>query len=230
MVQPCVDHQPGIDPEVGCPVPEKDGAMSVVELPRVQQRSNETKLRNGRQENLPVDFSREQGTSRTVVIHQLVAQRSTVVRQLSGGAQSQQVHGISDEKVEAEAESRETTVTKGLVQDSQVAETLVVFRETNICLTRRDMRLSIDQMVDTAMMLGVGILPRKVWDQQNLVHNESKEVIERLVGRESAFGIEETVRQQVYRRKHELNTHTPHRNTLGSYHVRIREQESRDQT
>jgi len=187
VVQPGVNHQPCVHPSVRSPVPQEDGTVANMELSRVKKRSNEGELRHCGEKNLIIDLSGKHGTAWAVMVSDAVVQRSAVVSQFARGTPPEQVNGITRNKVKPEAERSETTVSECLVQDCHVAKTLVVLSQTNILLARRHVRFAVNQMVHTAMVLCVGILPCKVRHEHNLVHDEAKEIVERLVRRKGAY-------------------------------------------
>ena len=75
-------------------------------------------------------------------------------------------------------EKSKGSITHGLVHYCVKAFTLVVFAESILLTSRRNMRFSVSQVVGSTMVLGMSVLPRKVWNQQCLMNDEADNVIE----------------------------------------------------
>mmetsp|Transcript_17827 Transcript_17827/g.44482 ORF Transcript_17827/g.44482 Transcript_17827/m.44482 type:complete len:408 (+) Transcript_17827:306-1529(+) len=187
VLQPSVQNQPGVGYHVGVPVPESDGKNSVLGWKHeVAQIGNLGNGGESRDKDFGANLSGKHGRVGAEVIGNASIQRLSLVVQLSCRGQSHQIQRPANVQVGPNLESRECTVSHGFMEDGIKRLALVVGTEAVFGGRRRNMRLSVCQMVRATVVLGVGVLPGKVRNQQKLVGKESKKVVPSLAGRESS--------------------------------------------
>ena len=186
VLQPGVEYEPGVGPHVGAEVPETDGEEAVVEAELEEE--GEGGQNGGRGEgDLSADLGGEHLGSRAVVVHELpVLEELAVVSEAAGRGHAHQVERPSDGEVGEDLEGGEGPVAHGIVQDGVEGLTLVVGTQTVLGAGGGNVRLAVDEVVGAAVVLGVGVLPGVVGDEEGLVHEEAPKVVEGLRGRKGA--------------------------------------------
>ena len=186
MLQPCVKHQPGIDKEVRVQVPEKDGHESVFHG-KVSKNAKRGDRGGSRHEDLGRPLLGEHGRRRSEVISDAPVERLTLVVELSSRSGTQQVERPANSQMRPDLEPGKSTISHGFVHDCIETLTLSILSKPVVFSSGRDVRLSVEQVIGSSVMLGVSVLPSKVRNQQELMHDESNNIVPSLRRRESSM-------------------------------------------
>ena len=184
MLQPRVQNQPSIGPEVGTPVPADDGHGTIF----VHGVAESAQCGNGgdrRGDNFTAQLFGEHGRVGAEVVGNLAIQRSSVLGQTSSGGQTKQVQRPAEEQMRPDLESGKGAVAHGLVPGSIEGVAFKVFAQTIVFRRRRNVRFTVHQVIGASVVFGMGVLPSEIGYQQGLVDNESNKVIVGLRRRES---------------------------------------------
>mmetsp|Transcript_32290 Transcript_32290/g.95123 ORF Transcript_32290/g.95123 Transcript_32290/m.95123 type:complete len:504 (+) Transcript_32290:144-1655(+) len=180
VLQPRVEDEPGVGPEVGTEVPKGDGEEAVVETD-LEQEGHGGEAGGSRQCDLAADLGGEHLGAGAVVVHELpVLEGLAVVAEAAGGGQAEEVQRPPHGEVGEDLEGGEGSVAHGIMKDGVEGLPLVVRSEAVLGPGRRNVRLAVDEVVGAAVMLGVGVLPSVIRDEEGLVHDEAPNVVERL--------------------------------------------------
>ena len=185
VLQPRVQDQPGVGEEVRVEVPEDDGHGS--ELRWKHEVGQDGKLQDGGGGG-QCDFERNLGVEHGRVGAEVIGDASveglSLVVDLSGGCESHEVQGPSDGQVAPDLEPGKGTVSHRFVEDGVEGFALVVRSESVFGGGGRDVGFAIREVVCSSVVLGVGVLPGKVGNQEELVDDESNNVVPGLAGAE----------------------------------------------
>ena len=187
VLQPSVQDQPSIDDKVGIPVPKSDGKNAV--LGRKHQVGQISKLGDGSEcgkIDLPADFSREHGRISTEVIGDASVQRLSLVVELSGRCKSHQIQRPSHNQMGVDLDTGKGTISDRLMQDGIERLALIIGTKSVFFTGGRNVGFSIRQVVRATVVLGMGVLPGIVRHKEELVDDESDDIVPVLVGAESS--------------------------------------------
>ena len=186
VLQPGVQDQPGIDIEVGEEIPKDDGQSSVVGTQTSQQNKGDESS-NSRDKHTRALLGGEHWGLRAEMVGNTSVERGSIEGKTTGRGYSGEVDGPSNTEMGPEHEHSESIISHNLVPPGHVGLTFTSLGDSVLLSGGRNMRLTIHQMVGTAMVLGVGEFPRKVGDQQGLVQNKSDHVVEQIGCREGSM-------------------------------------------
>lgn len=118
------------------------------------------------------------------MIGDAAVERLSVLVEASSRGQTQKVQRPSEVQVRKDLEGGKGSIAHDFVPGSVESVSLKILGEAVVLLGGWDMRLTVGEMVGSSVMLGVGVLPGKVRDQQGLVEDETNNIIEGLRIRE----------------------------------------------
>jgi len=179
VLQPSVEDEPGVGDSVGAPVPQEDGQVTEMVVCRVDESDNGGNLGHGAQPDLGRHLGIEHAGVGAKVIGEITIEWFSVVANLSGTGQTQQIHGPSNGQMRPDLKGSKGTFTHGFVPGSVEGMTFA-FNESIVLGSAGNVRFAIHQVVGATVVFGVRVLPGKVGYQQRLVHQKAHTVIEGL--------------------------------------------------
>jgi len=178
VLEPGVQDKPGVRPDVGTEVPKADLKEAVVHADLDEEAEHENDASGG-QKDFGLQLLGEHFGSRTVVVHDIpIIEEVAINVKAACRGQAQQIKRPTNEEVGVDLERSKGAVPHSVVQNGVEGFALVVRAETILLAGGRDVALSVNEVVGPAVVLGVGVLPGEVRDEQGLVHDEAPEVVE----------------------------------------------------
>eukprot|EP00980_Cylindrotheca_fusiformis_P015456 scaffold4345_cov125-Cylindrotheca_fusiformis.AAC.4 len=177
MLQPSVQNQPRVDNQVWVPVPQKNWQETKLLGSKDRQVHHTGQGGDGRNGDLGVELFREHGRGGTEMIHDSSVQGLSLGIEFSCRSQPHQVQGPSNAQMGPNLKCCKDTIAHSFMPHGIEAFAFVVFAETIVLGCRRNVRFAIGQMVGSSVVLGMGVLPGKVWDEQYLVGEETDNVV-----------------------------------------------------
>lgn len=187
VLKPCVQDKPEVSPEVGSSVPKTDGKEAVV-YRELEQKCKSSDLGNSREKDLSSDLVVEHfGVGAEVINNFSFLEGSSIIRETSSRGKSQKIKWPSKYDVREDFPGGEQVVTHNFVPSSVERETFIIWSETVLDSSGRDVTFSIGKMVGPSVVLSMRILPGEVRDKLSLVNNKTYNIVEKLAIREGSM-------------------------------------------
>lgn len=186
VLKPCVQYKPEVSPEVRSGVPETNGKETVV-YRELEQKSESSNLANGREKDLSSDLVVEHfGVGAEVINDFSFLEGSSIVGKTSGGSKSHKIKWPSEYDVRKDFPGSEQVVTHDFVPGGVEGKTFVIWSETVLDSSGRDVTFSIGKMVGPSVVLSVRELPGEIRNKLSLVNNKTYNIVEKLAIREGS--------------------------------------------